>query len=326
MTDDFVFTSPYLPAAEEIRWLRGNHHGHSTLSDGSDSPEASIAAYEAAGYDYFALSEHDRFCDPAEYRARTAMVLLPAVEVTSNLDQTLMFLGATADLPAKGELPLDGILAFVRARGGLFVCDHPSWLYRPGRLHAPIEELLAVEGLAAIEIYTGVIERLGGEACCTDVWDRLLSAGKRVFGHATDDQHAAIDRFLGWNMVQWPAEQPLSTAGIIAALAEGRFVASTGVTVESIGLDEGGTTIRVRSDADRIRWIIGDGVLAEVTEGGSGELALDELLSCQRLAPPWRKLDDVGKARYARVECVGFAGARAWSQPFFIERREPRAV
>ena len=178
MADDFAFTSPYLPLAATTRWLRGNHHGHSTFSDGTDTPEASIAAYEAAGYDYFALSEHDQFCDPAAYQHWTSMVLLPAVEVTSDIDQTLMYLGATADLPAKGELTLDGVLAFAKARGGLFICDHPNWLYRPGRLHAPVEELLAVEDLPAIEIYTGVIERLRGNPYRLGVWDRLLDRGK----------------------------------------------------------------------------------------------------------------------------------------------------
>jgi hypothetical protein len=114
VTDDFTFRSPYLPLGTACRWLKGNHHGHSTLSDGIDTPEASIEAYDTAGYDYFALSEHDRFCDPAFYQARTAMTLLPAVEITSDLDQTLMYLGATADLPEKGSLTLAGVLALSR--------------------------------------------------------------------------------------------------------------------------------------------------------------------------------------------------------------------
>ena len=106
MTDDFVFMSPYLPLGTPARWLRGNHHGHSTVSDGSDSPGANIEAYEKAGYDYLALSEHDVFVDPATYQSETRMVLLPAVEVTSRLDQTLMYLGAGADLPGRRELAL----------------------------------------------------------------------------------------------------------------------------------------------------------------------------------------------------------------------------
>jgi hypothetical protein len=319
MTDDFVFTSPYLPLDADTLWLKGNHHGHSILSDGIDTPEDSIAAYEAAGYDYFALSEHDRFCDPATYQGRTRMLLLPAVEVTSDIDQTLMYLGAGADLPAKGALTLEGVIAFVAARGGLFICDHPNWLYRPGRLHAPVERLLKIDHMPAIEIYTGVIERLSGEATSLDVWDRLLTARKRVYGHATDDQHAQIDRFLGWNMVQWPVGAALSAAGVIGALGAGRFVASTGVVVDSIGVLKDHKTISIASNARKLRWIVAGGVVAEVTEGGSGALSVDEIPALAR--PAWLGFSDPGAAIYVRVECVGEAGSRAWSQPFFIKRR-----
>ena len=319
----FVFRSPYLPLDVPTRWLKGNHHGHSTLSDGVESPEANIDAYDAAGYDYFALSEHDRFCDPAAYRARTGMVLLPAVEVTSDLDQTLMYLGAAADLPGKGALSLSGVLAFVQARGGLFICDHPNWLYRPDRLHAPAEELLATESLPAIEIYTGVIERLRGNPYSLDVWDRLLTAGRRVFGHATDDQHASIDRFLGWNSVQWPIDREPTPEGIIATLAAGRFVASTGVAIASIGVAGDGTVISVESDARLIRWIVSGGVLAEVTQGGVGTLRLTDIPSLDRVA--WSRFSTPGDARYVRVECVGDRGTMAWSQPFFIEPRRRAA-
>ena len=45
---------------------RGNLHGHSTFSDGHDSPEEVIRLYRQAGYDFTCLSEHywssNRFC------------------------------------------------------------------------------------------------------------------------------------------------------------------------------------------------------------------------------------------------------------------------
>ena len=72
-----------------------------------------------------------------------------------------------------------------------------------------------------MEIYTGVIERLPGEAKATDRWDRLLSKGWRVFGHGTDDQHRPEDQFLAWNCVPWPLDTPITATGIVAALAAG---------------------------------------------------------------------------------------------------------
>ena len=92
---------PYFSPATCCRWLRGNHHGHSTVSDGKAEPMEEVAAYETAGYDYFALSEHDTFLNPDQLQSRTAMCVLAAVEVTSCYGQTLMFLGADEALPRK---------------------------------------------------------------------------------------------------------------------------------------------------------------------------------------------------------------------------------
>ena len=54
--------NPYL--RDGFTWLRGNLHAHTTLSDGASPPEEMIAAYERAGYDFLAISDHDRLVPP----------------------------------------------------------------------------------------------------------------------------------------------------------------------------------------------------------------------------------------------------------------------
>ena len=39
--------------------LRGNLHAHTTFSDGSRSPAALLAEYEAREYDFLAITDHD---------------------------------------------------------------------------------------------------------------------------------------------------------------------------------------------------------------------------------------------------------------------------
>lgn len=39
--------------------LRGNLHAHTTFSDGVRSPEALVAEYDARGYDFLAITEHE---------------------------------------------------------------------------------------------------------------------------------------------------------------------------------------------------------------------------------------------------------------------------
>ena len=45
------------------RWYRGMLHMHSHWSDGRALPEQAVAAYKDAGYNFIALSDHNRFQD-----------------------------------------------------------------------------------------------------------------------------------------------------------------------------------------------------------------------------------------------------------------------
>lgn len=308
-----TFTTPYLDTDRPHRWLRGNHHGHSTVSDGVESPEALVAAYEGAGYDYLALSEHDILLDPARLESATGMCLVPAVETTSSQGQTLLHLGATAALPAAKLAPAD-IMARVHEAGGLFVFDHPNW--RPRPQYATDALLLTMEGLKGMEIYCGVIERLSGEARATDRWDRLLSRGWRVFGHGTDDQHEPRDRFVAWNMVQHPEGEPVTPEAIVHALAEGRFYPSTGVTVEAVGTDGGGAVACVASDGDEVRWVSQRGIIVKKESGGRGAIGVDEVLA----GVPDGDAALADSTLYVRAECLGHGNASAWTQPFWMSR------
>ena len=304
------FTSTYFALDAPCRWQRGNHHGHSTVSDGQDEPLEIVRAYEEEGYHYLALSEHDVLLEPGELQPHTSLCVVPAVEVTSCFGQTLVHLGATAALPAR-ELTPRQIMEEAHAAGGLFVFDHPNWKPRPD--YATDELLDTMEGMQGMEIYCGVIERLSGQARATDRWDRLLSKGWRLFGHGTDDQHEPGDHFVAWNCVQWAPDEPLTPAGIVAALRAGRFYASTGVAIKRVGISADGGTAVVESDADEIHWIIRDSVIVRKVRGGCDRLEMDEFA---RL--PGVPADDPRQALYVRAECLGRGHAAAWTQPFWI--------
>ena len=52
--------------------LRGNLHAHTTFSDGVRSPAALVAEYEALGYDFLAITDHedhDNWVEPGYQRA-----------------------------------------------------------------------------------------------------------------------------------------------------------------------------------------------------------------------------------------------------------------
>ena len=86
-----------------------------------------------------------------------------------------------------------------------------------------------------LEIYNGVISRLEGSPYATNRWDMLLSAGRRLWGFANDDSHAAEgDVGLGWNVAYVEEE---TASGVVEALRAGRFYASTGVEINQIQVE-----------------------------------------------------------------------------------------
>ena len=296
------FTSPYLDPDEPCRWLRGNQHGHSTVSDGQDDPLTIVRAYETRGYDWLALSEHNRLLDPAELQPHTTMCIVPAVEVTACSQQTLMFLSADRALP-EGTLTPREIMDKVHALGGLFVFNHPNW--RPFKGYATDALLDTMAGLRGMEIYTGVIERCPGRADATDRWDYLLAKGWHVFGHASDDQHRASDQFIAWDWVQWGATEAVDAKGIVQALAEGRSYASTGVTIARVGVMDEGEAVVVDSDADEIHWSVDEGPIVRKDGSGHGTFHVGEVPD---------------ESTYLRATCLGHGNATAWTQPFWVRR------
>jgi len=307
------FTSAYLDLATPCRWLRGNHHGHSTVSDGELEPLELVRAYEAKGYHYLALSEHDRLLESHELQPHTSMCIVQAVEVTSRARHTLLYLGAD-HVPPPRELTPREIMEQVEEAGGLFIFDHPNW--KPWPDYATDEHLDTMEGMRGMEIYTAVIERLTGEAKATDRWDRLLAKGWRVFGHATDDQHRPDDCFIAWNCVQWREGEPLSAEGIVEALASGRFYASTGVTIHRVGVAHEGQCVVVESDADEIHWITRGGIIVKKVQGGQSTLSMTDFAELPDT--PLTESGSPTQAIYVRAECLGRGSAAAWTQPFWI--------
>jgi hypothetical protein len=215
--------------------------------------------------------------------------------------------------PPPGELAPREIMERVEAAGGLFVFSHPNGPWPA--VYADDALLETMQGMRGIEIYSGALERLPGEAKATDRWDRLLTRGWRLFGHATDNTHKADeDSFIAWNQVQWPREEMPTAPGLIRALAEGRFYASTGVTISRLGVEDDGSRVFVESDADEVRWVAHRGVIAKKVRNGSANLTIDEV---PQLAAVKHFFGGATGAEFVRAECLGRGGDAAWTQPFW---------
>jgi hypothetical protein len=286
-------------------WFRGNLHTHTTRSDGSRPPEQVIADYEARGYDFLAISDHDVLVELNDYQKNTSMTLIHAVEVSARGPHILQ-VNATARIEPNADR--QWVVDEINKQDAVCVLNHPNWQEHFN--HFPQELMESLQGYHGIEIYNGVIERLPGTALATDRWDRLLAKGRVAWGFAHDDSHLPTDVELAWNVVQ--VENPVygaescSVDAIVAALKAGSFYGSTGVTITRVETE--GATVRVQTkDAQRIRFLSKYGVIRSTVDAAEASYTLPE------------NPDQALRLGYVRAECYGAGGRVAWTQPIFIQ-------
>ena len=281
------------------RWLVGNLHTHTTASDGERDHQVVIDDYAGRGYGFLAITDHDIHTSLEDYEQYDAqgMILVPGNEISANGPHVL-HVGSTAWVAPHADR--QQVIDEVNESGGGFALfNHPNW--HGNFNHCPQELLQACEGYVGLEIYNGVISRLDGSPYATNRWDMLLSAGRRLWGFANDDSHAAKgDVGLGWNVAYVEEE---TASGVVEALRAGRFYASTGVEINQIQVE--GNRIWIETEnAARIVALRAGAKRIAVADGREIEV------------------DVPAQAGYVRFECWGAGEAFAWTQPFFCEESE----
>ena len=276
------------------RWLMGNLHTHTTRSDGQREPQAVVDDYAARGHGFLMISDHD-VCTSSDDFAELdpgGMILVPGNEISAN-GPHLLHVGAGERVEPHADR--QQVIDAVARSGGFAVFNHPNWF--AGFDHCPQEMLEGCQGYAGLEIYNGVISRLEGSPYATNRWDLLLMTGRRVWGFANDDSHLAQgDVGLGWNMAYVEDE---SAEGVVEALRQGRFYASTGVEITSIQVD--GESIAIETD-NALR-------IVALCQGAKRFAQVDA---------PSIEVEVPEGTRYVRFECWGRGEAFAWTQPFFV--------
>ncbi|MHB9129637.1 MAG: CehA/McbA family metallohydrolase domain-containing protein [Armatimonadota bacterium] len=275
-------------------WLRGNLHTHTRQSDGTAAPQDVIADYAGRGYGFLMLSDHDVYTSEEVYRQWDShgLVLIPGNELAAG--PHLLHVDADRKVdsrPSRQEM-LNEISAAPR---GFAIVNHPNWQEQFD--HATIAQMREWTGYLGLEIYNGIISVLDGSPYATNKWDMLLSEGRRLWGFANDDSHGPHLVEMGWNTAY---VQERSVAGVVDALRNGRFYASTGVTISKITVE--GLTIRLETEnAQRIVALQQTGKRFAVVDAAVIEVQVPE------------------DAKYVRFECWGAGEQFAWTQPFYVE-------
>jgi hypothetical protein len=144
-----------------------------------------------------------------------------------------------------------------------------------------------------------------------EVWDILLTQGKRVYGIAVDDAHHFQGEFSrersnpgrGWLSVKAPA---LEAGALMEALEGGRFYASTGVVLEEVVVEPNRLEVRIEARGDFKYTTIFIGTGGRVLGVGHGPVAVFHLQAPEE---------------YVRARVVDSGGGVAWIQPLFVVDR-----
>lgn len=309
---------------------KGNLHSHTVNSDGHLTPQESAAAFRAHGYQFLCLSEHDLYTDYSEELDRDDFVILPGLEASVLLmdesgtgrvkthhmhgilgtDEMVSRAPRRFEHMERLEPPVyfgswDGAAACqaladtLRDHGCIVTYNHPVWS------RVDVEEFEDVEGVFGIEVFNYNTVNESGTGYDVACWDRMLRAGKRIWGFASDDNHNEglfDDAFGGWIVVCAPE---LSRDALVTAMLEGAYYSSSGPEISGWGVRDGVVWVEC-SPCERVNMIAGGFIGAgetRIAEGPEGLVRAEFELR--------------GDETYVRVECVDAAGKTAWSNPLF---------
>ncbi|BDC49571.1 hypothetical protein F183_A18870 [Bryobacterales bacterium F-183] len=314
-----IFTQN-LPVAidEKARgtWYKGNLHTHTLNSDGDSTPQDVATWYREHGYQFLVLTDHNTFTDPAGLNSVLAskerFLLIPGEELTDTYLQKQIHINAfnlnKEILPRHGGSVAETIqnnVNVIREAKAIPSVNHPNFHWS-----ITAEDLLQVKGLGMFEVYNGhpQVNNVGGGGgrSMDELWDVLLSAGQKTYGIAVDDAHVFkkigqefSNPGRGWVCVR---AQSLSRENITAALEQGQFYASNGVTLRDVNITN--SEYRLQIEGQRHERFTTHFI------GAGGKV----LASTFDSTPVYRF---TGSEKYVRARVDSSFGHSAWTQPVF---------
>jgi hypothetical protein len=302
----------------ETRWFKGNLHAHTLNSDGDSTPDEVVRWYREHGYDFLVLTDHN-FLTGVEglnlmQGAPGKFLVVKGEEVTGRSGEKPIHVngfevGQLVEPPAAGTVveTVQRMVDGIRAVGGVPSVNHPNFGWA-----ITADELAEVQRTNLFEIYNGhpMVNNLGGAGVpgLEEVWDRLLSSGRLIYGIAVDDAHhfkrpwdpMASTPGHGWVFVRTDRLEPRA---LVDALDRGDFYSSTGVVLDTIDATPADVRVAVRPTSwskYRVQFIGRNGrVLQESTTTEAS----------------YRPRGDEG---YVRVKVIESNGGVAWTQPVML--------
>ena len=260
---------------------KANLHSHSTISDGKLTPAEMKEVYRRNGYSILAITDHEVPMDHSDMNEPDFLMLTgyegyvrqsadgaptrfdseihvnfiaknpknlnhvcynPHYCKYLNAEQQDALIKVGSQRPR--EYSVEYINEYIRTaneNGYLVTYNHPVWSMESEA------DILAYEGYFSFEMCNGGTYVMGHEEHNGTLYNRMLSAGKRVFCHAADDNHnkhpegsRVWDSGVAWTMI---LADELTYDKVIDAMETGEMYASMGPEFKEVSFD--GETVHV---------------------------------------------------------------------------------
>jgi hypothetical protein len=295
------------PFTQPGNWYKGNIHTHTTLSDGTKTPEEIIELYKEAGYDFLSITDHT-IVAKTTHLSKYDFLLIPGEEIcigtsTSKTLYHLVALGIENTLPYQDFdhfIDPQIVIDTINQQGGLTILAHPYW---SGLNHS---DMMKVNMYHGVEIYNTSCDYERNTGYSEAHIDGIIVAGRKPFIYATDDHHGAemgnapLDACEAWISVK---ANELSEKAIMTAIRNGLFYSSTGPEIKDIRIDEKGV---INVECSPVKYIS----FVSTPSLGLKFHAIKEPLT--RAKYPGRPGET-----YVRIEIEDFEGRKAWSNPIY---------
>lgn len=294
-------------------WLKGNLHSHSCMSDGKLTPEEMKEAYKHHGYDFLAVTDHDKYTDTRSL-TDDSFTMIQGFELWANAsndrDIHVHFLwdskldefehGQYLHLPERTGKACSAFCYEMRRKGAYIMLNHPHW----SMLTSP--EIENENPYHAVEIINYGAEWMENTGDGTVFWSEMLYRGCKLWGGGGDDNHNGqpldslySDSFGGWTVVKAADRSP---DAIIEALKTGSFYTSTGPSIYDFYVEDDEVHV-ICSPCQRI--YVG------------GEHRAHQRKVGRHVTEYVTKLK--GKEKMVRAEVMDAAGRSAYTNPIWLD-------
>ncbi len=335
-----------------LNWYKANLHCHTTVSDGSKTPEEVKAGYKARGYSAVAFTDHDKFVDQSAL-SDESFIALNGFEleywvtlwkgITCHInfiakDPKNSALGWSDPAPNLFRLSLKEGEEKLREGGGLYTVTPPYRPYHPDYINADIAKAKELgffvtydhpgwsletwpqysryQGFDAMEMSNFNALNTGFEEDNGRVYDDFLRLGRRVFCIADDDNHNRMEdgheRSDSYGCYTMLGAKSLSYESLIQSLESGRFYCAAQVNPGA------GEPPEIKA-----LWTE-DGKIHIETSPASNISYISDVRPFRRATGPIGTVIEgaefeAGPGRWFRLVVTGMNGSKAYTNAYFMD-------